>query len=650
MKRLTIESILKSVNEDSSVNTLVESSPVCHKIFDPDFKLKFMSKSGVAALKIENIEDFYGHIFPTDAAPKNTRDVFNETMRLATKGQKNTIEYSFAVDGEVIWYRTAISPFFNEEGNLIYITADSMDITSTKQTEEIIQRNEQRLAAILSNSMDGIFSITASGTIVIANPAIEKLFGYSNSELIGQNILILLPESYRESHTQGLERYLKTGNGKVIGQLVEVEGLKKDGSVFPMELAISEYIVENKSTFIGNIRDITERKNTEKELMIAKESAEKSSHAKSEFLSRMSHELRTPMNAILGFTQLMTMDTASELTDLHKENLKRVSSSGNHLLELINDVLDIAGIESGNLAISINTFDIFPIVNNVILDSKSLADKNGISIDHQEIQEDACFANVDSLRFKQVVINMLSNAIKYNKPNGSIVISYEKQNNGRMRLGIQDTGHGIPDDKKNRLFKPFERFDVDAESIEGTGIGLTISKKLIELMNGTIGFESTLGKGSFFYIDFPICDKIPFSTQVEKNSDTTESSLTKSHKKKILCIDDIPSNMALVEQILFHRQHIKLLSASNALDGIEIASAETPDLILMDIQMPGIDGLTAFKKLQAINETADIPVIALTADAMDGDVEKAMAMGFKAYITKPIDVQIFLNTIDDIFT
>ena len=241
MKKLTLDALLQSINEDSIVNSLIQSSPVCHKIFDPDFKLQFISNSGVVALQIENVEDYYGHTFPTDSAPKFTRDSFNEHMRLAAKGETNTIEYSFEVDGNVIWFRTTLSPFFNTDGNLIYIKADSMDITSTKKTEETNYKlkksktkSEQRLQAILDNTLDGIIAIDVSGTITMLNPAIEKLFGYTPSELIGQNITLCMPETYRKPHSQGFERYLITGETKVIGQIINLRGKKRMARFFQL--------------------------------------------------------------------------------------------------------------------------------------------------------------------------------------------------------------------------------------------------------------------------------------------------------------------------------------------------------------------------------------------------------------------------------
>ncbi len=279
-----------------------------------------------------------------------------------------------------------------------------------------------------------------------------------------------------------------------------------------------EKIIEQNAS----LEDIVEERTLD--LKQSKEEAEKANLAKSEFLARMSHELRTPMNAILGFTQLLEMDTINPLVDRQKENLASVISAGKHLLDLINEVLDLSAIESGELGLTIEAIDVIPIVDNVISISKPLSDQKGISIKYNKTPDRSFVSKIDKLRFKQIILNLISNSIKYNKPNGSVVISLEELQGNTLRLAIKDTGHGIRNENKEKVFKPFERFDSDVYQIEGAGIGLTISKHLIELMGGSIGFESTFEEGSTFYIDLPLAEKAIPPYQAKEVQEVSEKS------------------------------------------------------------------------------------------------------------------------------
>jgi len=503
---------------------------------------------------------------------------------------------------------------------------------------------------IIEGSLDGIIVIDSKGIILIWNPSAERTFGWKAEEVIGKPVHdLIIPERYRQDSIAGIKRIFETNEGVFLNKPIETSAIHREGHEFPVELCIVPSTHEGQTVFHGFIRDIKERKEAERQILKAKEEAEKANNAKSDFLARMSHEFRTPMNAILGFTQLLEMDTRDPLVDRQKVNLERISSAGNHLLELINEVLDLSEIESGNLKLNIEPVEITSLVDNIISMSKPLADKNNISLQRKHIPEGRNYCDIDALKFRQVVLNLVSNAIKYNKPSGSVVVSFEEQEEGKMmRLGIKDTGHGIPEEKAESLFKPFDRFDQDAAHIEGTGIGLSITKKLIEMMDGKIGFESQWGKGSFFYIDIPVSKTLPVPAGEKSDSQSTQPLTLNTQNNRILYIEDIPANVELVKQIFLDASHLDLLSAPDGQRGIDLAQSCNPDLILLDMHLPDMDGLMVFEKLQAIEKLRHIPIIALTADAMDQDIRKAMAMGFHSYVTKPINVAEFLKVVNDV--
>ena len=296
--------------------------------------------------------------------------------------------------------------------------------------------------------------------------------------------------------------------------------------------------------------NITQRKIAESNMTIAKERAEQANQAKTQFLTHISHELRTPMNAILGFTELINRDSMNPLPNHQKQQLDQITSSGKHLLNLINEMLDLATVESGNIKLSVESVEIVSLVEEVITLCDSLAIQNGIIIEHEKTLADRVFVNADVSRLKQVVLNLVSNAIKYNKPDGEILISYIKQGSSKIRFGIKDSGFGIPDEQKDKVFKPFERLHSDITNIEGTGIGLTISKQLIELMAGTIGFESVTNEGSYFFIDLPLSQNISAAKDIKDPSNLPVINLKSNEMKTVLYIEDVEVNIKLVKHIL----------------------------------------------------------------------------------------------------
>ncbi len=517
------------------------------------------------------------------------------------------------------------------------------EISVRKSTETQLKESQQRLNTIFDSALDAIVVVDKEGHFMKWNKQAENIFGWSQSEIKGKTLVeTIIPERYHKAHLEGVQRFLSTGEAKVLNTRIEIEALNRKTKEFPVELSIAYSDIQDPS-FIAFISDITHRKNVEKELIQAKEEAESSNHAKSEFLARMSHELRTPMNAILGFGQLLKMDPENPLQKGQKDSVQRILKAGKHLLNLINEVLDLAKVESGKMELSLESIKVRSLLDEVYGMVAHLAEEIKIKVEIQSNEEAYVFA--DYIRLKQILLNLISNAIKYNKVNGSVFIDYKKEAR-RVRINVTDTGKGILKEKQEQIFQPFTRVDADLDEIEGTGIGLTITKRLVENMNGTISFKSEFNKGSVFSVEFPEADKQ--GVQLEKEGSETKEifPMTNDKKVKILYVEDNPDNLDLVKQIMSRRPDIDLMSTSDAETGIEIARGERPSLIIMDIHLPGMDGLTAFQRLKNYEETVSIPVIALSADAMEVDKNKALALGFESYLTKPIDIPEFLETID----
>jgi signal transduction histidine kinase len=384
------------------------------------------------------------------------------------------------------------------------------------------------------------------------------------------------------------------------------------------------------------------------DLKKAKETAEKDSQAKSEFLSRMSHELRTPMNAILGFAQLMSQSKKEPLPPNHKKRTEQILIAGEHLLSLLNEVLDLTCIESGNIPIYIEPVSVAEIVNNVLAEIQPLAEKQNIQLINESVAKEDLVVDTDRTRIKQVLLNIISNAIKYNRINGKVILDYEGVDTETLQINIKDTGIGIPEDKLDRLFEPFERLGSENSEIEGVGIGLTISKKLVSLLNGTLGVQSVFNEGSHFYIRLPLTFQSRIATKkinIDKTSENFED-INSQNKFTMLYVEDNPANIELVEDIFSEYSNLQFLSAPNGKKGVELAETAQPDLILMDINMPEMDGLEAIKHLKSCQQTQHIPVIALSANAMQKDIDQAMEAGFIDYITKPINISKLKNTVD----
>lgn len=436
-------------------------------------------------------------------------------------------------------------------------------------------------------------------------------------------------------HRDGLGKPLR-----MLGTIHDVTQRKQDENILKHYRDNLEKLVEERT------RELSEANIA---LKVAKEEAEDANVAKSVFLSSMSHELRTPLNSVLGFSQLLSTDTANPLTETQKDYIARIISSGDHLLELIDEVLDLSKIEAGKLSISSEDIELAPVMLESILAITQLAERRGIKINYENLDE-SLYVKADLTRLRQVILNLLSNAVKYNRENGEVTLSCELSGESVLRINVEDTGYGIPEEKMESLFEPFNRMGAESSGIEGTGIGMTVTKKLVEAMNGQIGVKSEVGKGTLFFIDLPRGKMRLLDTVKMAGAGHDSDSDQKGNKKTLLYIEDNRSNLALVESILKRRPAITIFTCKEAIPGIEMAKQNKPDLILLDINLPDIDGFEALARLRSLNETKAIPVIAITAKAMPDDIKKGKRAGFVDYMTKPINVARFLKAVDEILS
>lgn len=636
----------------------------------------------------------------------------------------------------------------------------SFPTTEAGTGSKCLEDQLQFYKSIVDSVVSGVVVIDRAGKIVDLNPAMQRIFGYAQEELLGANIGILMPESHSRNHDNYLRRYAETGKNRIIGRSLEMPARRKDGTVFPLEITVTEIRIGEEGHFVGVLRDITERKEAERalekergllrqaqeiarignweiagkdgsiywspvvyeifgqdpavfrptianfyatvhpddldalqqhiararetgtydmmhrivrpdgevrhvherarfepgpdgssrfavgivqdvtDLVRAKEQAEAASRAKSDFLSSMSHELRTPLNAIMGFAQVLEIDEG--LSEDQLDSVRTIRRSGQHLLKLINEILDLARIESGRLELSIEDVGLAELFAESGSLVTPLAASRNIAVRFAR-KPSAIAVRGDRARLNQVLVNLLSNALKYNRPSGVIVVTALPRGEGMIRISVADTGTGIPAEKLDQLFTPFNRLGAETTEVEGTGIGLVIARRLIEGMGGRIGVESRVGAGTTFWVELPMAEK-PLQKPVPPAREKQRQHRVLP-EGTVLYVEDNPANLKLVRQALARHPQVTLLEALNGALGLDLAQVHLPDVILLDINMPGMNGLEVLARLKADPATRDIPVLALSAAAMEKDVERGKGAGFEEYLTKPIDIKLLLETL-----
>ena len=549
--------------------------------------------------------------------------------------------------GEEYWVESTIVPFLDEKDKPYKYVSARTDVTLVIQSEERLERSQT-----FANIGTWDWNIETGG--LFWSDRIWPLFGYQKelTETTYENFMAAIHPDDRQFVGDAVMACVEKGHNYDVEHRV----IWPDGSVHWLHERGD--VIRNKydkpTHMLGVVQDISKRKLAEQAMIDAREDAEDANRAKSQFLSSMSHELRTPMNAIMGFGQLLGMEIENPLNASQKENVSEILKASDHLLELINEVLDLAKIEAGRIDLSIEDVQAGRVVTESLQLILPLAQKRGIDIkllrgdtevSVSDLSIDQNIVRADHTRMKQVIINLLSNAVKYNVENGSITLTCSNTGNQNLRISVTDTGKGLTSEQSEHLFTAFNRLGAENTEIEGTGIGLVITKNIVELMGGSIGFESNIDAGSTFWFELPVGSN-KFNNEDDANS-FNDLRLDLEVLRTVLYIEDNPANLRLVTQLLSRLPNIHMWSAHEPKLGLELAAEHRPDLILLDINLPGMDGYEVLSILKQDNVMRDIPVIAISANAMPKDIEKGIDAGFVDYITKPIDITSFLIAIDE---
>ena len=584
------------------------------------------------------------------------RPGFEALVYKAVRGIEDIYEITYIrADGTRFPALVSVTALHGPDAKLIGFLLIGTDNTARKQVEAEQALLDQRLRnqqfytrSLIESNIDPLITTDPRGMISDVNHQMEMLTGRTRDELIGAPFKSCFTEPQRAE--DAITRVLR--ESKVTNY--ELTALARDGKETVVSINATTFHDRDRKLqgVFAAARDVTDRKHFELalqesnvDLQAAREAAEKANRAKSEFLSSMSHELRTPLNAVLGFAQLM----ASEVPPppVHQQrSIDQILKGGWYLLRLINEILDLAMIESGKVTMSQESMS----MTDVLQDCKGMiepqAAKRGIAMTFPKF-DNVFYVHADRTRVKQVMINLLSNAIKYNGSGGSVIVQCVVSGKDRVRISVKDTGAGLSADQLAQLFQPFNRLGQEESGEEGTGIGLVVTKQLVELMGGLIGVESAVGVGTVFWVEFAAATA-PALENIEEVAMERRSLVERElgEQPTLLYVEDNPANLALVEQLIARRGDLKLLTAIDAHLGIELARAYLPDVILMDINLPGMSGYGALKLLREDPATAHIPVLALSANAVPRDVEKGLEAGFFRYLTKPIRVREFMDALD----
>jgi PAS domain S-box-containing protein len=551
-------------------------------------------------------------------------------------------------DGSEFPVEISLSPLHTDAGLLV--SSIIRDISARKMLEAGVRRTADHLRSAVESIEDAFALFDADDGLVLCNSTYRERFvgsmegtltGRGYDEILDAMLGARVLEHSGESTEHLRERYLAHHRDpRAPLELTTTSGRR---------LRISERRTPEGGTVLM-AWDLTEDVRREEELRRLTALAEAASTAKSEFLSSMSHELRTPLNAVLGFAQLLRRDKRQPLDERQKTMLDHVIKGGEHLLRLIDDVLDLSRIEAGGVAISPEPVRVAEVLHEVENALEPLAARNDTALVVEAVPTGAHEITADRTRVTQILMNYGSNAIKYGRRGGKVIFRATAVGTSHVRLAVIDDGIGIAPDKHARLFQPFQRAGQETGPIEGTGIGLAITKRLAELMDGEVGFQSEEGRGSEFWVELPSASGSQH-TDIGSHPENVGGDVLRDGEQPrvtVVYVEDNPANVAFMEQLLSEFERVELLTALNAEIGIELVRRVLPDIVIMDINLPGMSGFDATRKLREWPETRDIPVIGLSAAAMPRDRKRAEEAGLFRYLTKPVDVDLLVGVIEEV--
>lgn len=597
---------------------------------------RFLQANAELCQMVDYSEDELRQRTPLDVTHPDDVAFSREIAQAMLEGQHNRIEKRFVrKDGEVVWAARTGCAIRDEGGKPRHFLIMIEDISKRKKAEEAVRDSEERYRLLFETNPYPVwvYDPETLGFLAVNRAAID-CYGFSREEFLSMTIKDIRPSEDLPDLLDDVSQHSS--------ETTNWRHRKKNGSEIDVEITARSISFNGKQARLVLVNDVTARLRGEKALEQAKDEADRANRAKSEFLSRMSHELRTPLNAILGFGQLLERQNP---TPSQRNRIHHVINAGRHLLGLINEVLDISRIEVGRMQLSLEPVCVAEAISETLDLMRPLANERHIKLTADVDIDDSVHVIADRQRLKQVLINLVTNGVKYTPMSGSVTVSCA-DGNEKLRIRVADTGPGISVDKLARLFTPFDRLGAEQSGIEGTGLGLALSQRLMQAMGGSIGVEHAAASGSIFWVELPRTKSPLEETRHRKSKSRAPRPKANDQKRTIVYIEDNLSNLTLIEQILEERPEIELLTAMQGRVGLDLIRKHSPDLILLDLHLPDLPGWEVLAELKADQATARIPVVVISADATPRQVKRLLKAGALNYLTKPLDVLEFFAVLD----